>query len=241
MFKNRSLLLILVVALALLASPALAQDRVDKLVITKGLEDGYQFEAVFQPGEYILFPRVKGSSAVASLKLHVVNNPSPACFIRGEHNGREPVDEADRLTLESRGVWRYFELGDTCYLRFEVRDYEFGAVNIRRVGRVDRHIAWNNNGSFIIARFAKGRWSSSAKFGEFNIQVLNTSYPACHFATTPSGRNVGLMYSYDRIVDRDETWTFELAETCVTAIRANLAHHALAHRDFIELAFVRVK
>ncbi len=239
MLRRIHLTLIAVLALMILAPPALAQERVDKLVLTKDLEEGYQFEAVFQPGKYVLFPSVKGSKTVASFKLHVVSNPSPACFIRGEHNGRAPVDEADRLTLETRSVWRYFELGDTCYLRFEVRDYDYGAVNIRPIKKTVDYVA--SMGYLAETKFEKGRWSGSAKFGEYDIQFLNIGprSAGCHFTTTPAGREVGIFSADDHLVDRDESWTFELAETCKTAIRVNTAYHTIAPHSLLDVAFVK--
>ncbi len=172
MFPKKSLLLILLAAFALLATPALAEDRVTKLVVRNNLKNGRQFEAVFQPGLYVLHPFTLGFPD-AIFELDVISNPSSACFIRGDHNHPDHIGHIDRLLLRPSAAWRYFELQDTCYLRFEIRNYYQGAVNIRQVKKVktiELTEEWQE------VTFGPGRWSGSALHKYFTAEFRYESY-----------------------------------------------------------------
>ncbi len=166
MFQRISALLILLAAIMLVASPALAQDRATKLVVRNNLKDGRQFEAVFQPGRYVLHPLTKGH-AVADMELHVISNPSRACFVRNDLNHPDHIGLIDRLLVEPDTAWRYFELQDTCFLRFEISNYRQGAVNIREVTKVK---TVELTGEWQEVSFGPGRWTGSAKHGFFTAE-----------------------------------------------------------------------
>ncbi|MCY3574318.1 MAG: hypothetical protein OXG92_09255 [Chloroflexi bacterium] len=220
MFKKNIVWLIVAAVLMLLASPALAQDRVNKLVIRNNLKEGRQFEAVFEPGTYILHPRTAGHPD-GIFHLYAINNPSPACFIRGGHNAGEPVDEANRLRLASYdSTWGYFELGDVCYLRFEIRDYGFGAVNIRRVTKVK---TIQLNADWQEVTFGAGRWSGSAINGDFQAQIRpGNASQGCSYHAGSNGMQYGIypgsVSGYEEFLS--PSVAFVLDEPCVLWLRA---------------------
>ncbi len=222
MFQRISVLLILLAAIMLVASPALAQDRVTKLVVRNNLKNGRQFEAVFQPGKYVLHSRAKGFNP-ARFKLRVVSNPSGACFVRGGLNGRHSTSEADRLTLDASGSWRYFELRDTCFLRFEIRNYDRGAVNIRKVKKVktvELSAEWRE------ITFNPGYWSGSGKtgFSTAEVEVVNDNDPACKIKLDGNGiETPGMLYSSTTYTSTGHA--FVLEETCRIRMRGVQAQY----------------
>lgn len=172
MFLKKSLLFILLAAFALLATPALAKDPVTKLVVRNNLKVGRQFEAVFQPGLYVLHP-VSTGHRDAGLELHVISNPAPACLIRGDHNHPDHVGHTDPKWLIPGSIWRYFEVQDTCYLRFEITNYNWGAVNIRQVKKVktiELTADWQE------VTFGPGRWSGSGLHRYFTAEYRFDHY-----------------------------------------------------------------
>ena len=211
MFLKKSLLLILLAAFALLATPALAKDRVTKLVVRNNLKNGRQFEAVFQPGLYVLHPITLGFPS-ASFDLHVISNPAPACFVRGDHNHPDFLGYLDSLMLSPSDTWRYFELQDTCYLRFEIRNYYQGAVNIRQVKKVktiELTEEWQD------VTFGPGRWSGSGKHKYFSAEYeFNPNDSACN-----AGSNNDPGFSGTPSFSVRAGTGFILDETCVVKMR----------------------
>ncbi len=217
MIKNKSLLILLLAALALLAAPALAQnDSVKKLVVRNNLKNGRQFEAVFEPGTYVLHGRT-ANFPYAIYGLHVVSDPSPACFIRSGHQGNYSID---RLVLYPTSSHKaFFEVKATCYLRFEIRDYHSGAVNIRKVKKIKTlHLTpdWQE------VTFGPGRWSGTALNGAFRaeIQAGNDS-ESCRLHTGPDGMEYGYwQHSESREgYTMSHTYSFILDEACVMTLR----------------------
>ena len=211
MFQRISVLLILLTAFALLATPAMAKDPVTKLVVRNNLKTGRQFEAVFQPGLYVLHPDTPGFYW-ADLKLHVISNPAPACFVRDDHNHPEFLGHLDPLMLRPSDVWRYFEVQDTCYLRFEIRDYRQGAVNIRKVRKiktVELTEEWQD------VTFTKGHWSGSGRYKYFLGQYkFDPNNSACKVRS-----NNGPGFSYKPSGNVSAQMGFILEETCVVKMR----------------------
>ena len=211
MFQRISVLFILLAAIMLVASPALAQDRVTKLVVRNNLKDGRQFEAVFQPGRYVLHPLTKGH-AVADMELHVISNPSRACFVRNDLNHPDHIGVVDRLFVEPDNAWRYFELQDTCFLRFEISNYRQGAVNIRKVTKV-RTIELT--GEWQEVNFGPGRWTGSAKHGFFTAEYrFDRSNKGCF---NPSDSFYGFANTTNFTVGAH--WAFSLDAKCVLEMR----------------------
>ncbi len=211
MFLKKVILLILLAAFALLATPALANDRVTKLVVRNNLKNGRQFEAVFQPGRYVLHPETKGH-AYAKMELHVISNPSPACFVRNDLNHLDHIEVIDRLLVEPDTAWRYFELQDTCFLRFEISNYRQGAVNIRKVSKVK---TVELTGEWQEVRFDPGRWTGSAKHGFFTAEYrFDRSNKGCF---NPSDSFYGFANTTNFTVGAH--WAFNLDAKCVLEMR----------------------
>ncbi len=217
MIKNKFLLILLLAAIALLAAPALAQNNsVKKLVVRNNLKNGRQFEAVFEPGTYVLHGRT-ANTPYAIFTLHVVSDPAPACFIRSGHQGNYSID---RLALNpTYSHEAIFEVKDTCYLRFEIRNYQRGAVNIRKIKKIKTlHLTpdWQE------VTFGPGRWSGTALNGEFyaEIQAGNDS-KSCSLHTGSDGMEYGI---YQQSVSPGDsaithTYSFILDEACVMNLR----------------------
>ena len=217
MIKNKSLLILLIAAIALLAAPALAQNNsVKKLVVRNNLKNGRQFEAVFEPGTYVLHGRT-ANFPYGIFGLHVVSDPAPACFIRSGHQGNYSID---RLILyPNYSHEAFFEVKDTCYLRFEIRNYHSGAVNIRKVKKIKTlHLTtdWQE------VTFGPGRWSGTALNGAFyaEIQAGNDS-KSCSLHTGSDGMEYGI-YQYSVSPEGKSighTYSFILDEACVMNLR----------------------
>ena len=214
MFHKKSLLLILLAAFTLLAAPAFAQDRVNKLVVRNNLKNGRQFEAVFQPGQYVLTPFTR-SEYNALFKLHVISDPSDACFVRGEANSPYLLGALDPLMLNPQDAWRYFELRDTCFLRFEVRDYRKGVVNIRQVKKfktIELTDQWKQ------VKFNPGHWTAAGQANYFTAEYKIDGDPNCLRYKDLTGRQSGF-------ADRTQggfgmAMAFRLDKPCVLQMRA---------------------
>lgn len=213
MFHKKSLLLILLAAFTLLASPAFAQDRVNKLVVRNNLKNGRQFEAVFQPGQYVLTPFTR-SEYYAQFNLHVISDPSDACFVRGEANSPYLLGAVDPLMLETQGAWRYFELRDTCYLRFEIRNYLKGVVNIRQVKKfktIELTDQWKQ------VKFNPGHWTAAGQANYFTAE-FKTDDPNCLRYKDLTGQQSGFADSTQDAFGM--AMAFRLDKPCVLQMRA---------------------
>ncbi len=211
MFLKKVILLILLAAFALLATPALANDRVTKLVVRNNLKNGRQFEAVFQPGRYVLSPKTKGH-VFAKMDLHVTSNPSRACFVRNDLNHPDHIEVVDRLLVEPDTAWRYFELQDTCFLRFEISNYRQGAVNIRQVAKVK---TVELTGEWQEVHFNPGRWTGSGKHGFFTAEYrFDRSNKGCF---SPRHSFYGFANTTNFTVGAH--WAFNLDAKCVMEMR----------------------
>lgn len=214
MFHKKSLLLILLAAFTLLAAPAFAQDRVDKLVIRNNLKNGRQFEAVFQPGIYVAVPLTHGHP-YATMDIRVISNPSDACFVRGEANSPYLLGHLDPDVVDPQDVWRFFELRDTCYLRFELENYYQGAVNIRRVKKfkiIELTDQWKQ------VKFGAGRWTASGHANYFRAQYKFDANSGCREHRGKNGRRYGFDYKSQGTITG--TWSFILEKPCVVQMRA---------------------
>lgn len=214
MFHKKSLLLILLAAFTLLASPAFAQDRVKKLVISNKLKTGRQFQAVFQPGQYVLTPETE-NEYYAQFKLHVISDPSDDCFVRGEANSPYLLGALDPLMLDPSGAWRYFELRDTCFLRFEVRNYRKGVVNIRQVKKfktIELTDQWKQ------VKFTPGRWTASGQANYFTAEYKIDGDPNCLIYADPTGRGHGFASRTQGAFGM--RMAFRLNKPCVLQMRA---------------------